>query len=1192
MEVVDIVRGKIARYKILSAGIVILLLATNVSIHTAVGVDKTTKYTVILYDNFDDNIKNTTLWREVFTDGTWEEKSQRVEFELVEKSRYLKEGIESAPLNVTFSSNRGLQVNWTIITSIGSSSWVGTVRLRVIDITGDNWIDAYYWRWRDSLRYKDSVDDKDIVIKNGIPDGIWNNTLIIYGNRYRVIMGGIDSGWINKTIFPEHAQIRIQIFITNAGSTPGLVQRSAFDNIVVSLIEEKTPTSLQVNWTYPSSNFFERWMHYPYEVKLNVSAGALPDGKKNFSFGLDYNFTAYNLLGEEIQPEWELNEKSSCRLLNSSHNQTYIFGTTLNTTIYSNDTEEWNFVISNRWNWIEPWSMKRILNIILSIATSYSGALYYEELQELLSEKDFEEYAETISSFINAVWHLRYNYHGLGNSSSYPGNVDVWVGPVKPSLLVESLIAAHIASKATSSGFTAMISPFVGWGIAAALFAIQGSMWVVSEITYASSVDPDYNFTTLASPENTYPPIEGNLTDGQARNLTLTAFDLLSFAEARKVSYARYLGAVENNSPKWAALQLAATKYYGEKEKNLTENLRMQLEEILKKIPSPTDDDVKAIKDMLASEGLPDSEVEILKYLGYTDQDITDLTDFYLNANTSFYKSPSSILYLLENMSALIETSNNLLPPLTYDKLISTEIEADPHIIDADETPEYIDFYIEFNDPSAVRGVKIDSCKLNDIVDPVYISETPGDYDGDSLPDILVRFNTSDVIPFLAEGTNLLYVSGNATLSSVDDKIFCGIVDIVLQGEPPVTTLEMGNPRYGKWITTGTPLRINATDDLSGVKYLFYTIEKNGKEIEKGVIEDNSDDDCCTDAGKISHEIRPAGEGNYTIACYSMDGAGNMEKRHIFAFCVDDTSPISKITIGQPCYFKDKKIWVSEQTKINISAEDSGCGVSKIVYSVDGDKWVAENDTMVTITLRGECKHKIRWYAVDHLGNTEETHMIVIYVDNKAPETEFLVGEPHLEKPLFVTSHTKFRFNATDSGECSTGVKAKWYRVWNIFSGWSKWKLYRPKISAVDGIEIVHKDGLHYIEFYSEDFVGNIENIHNITCYVDDIPPRSRAYCIYPNYIYIEAEDKDGGELIPAVGGCRIHYRYKVGDENWTEWNISGENETVIIHLTWPDNIVPIDKPIHVEYYAVDALGNKEDLHHDTFTIERSKTNP
>ncbi|RLF42769.1 MAG: hypothetical protein DRN18_01790, partial [Thermoplasmata archaeon] len=505
------------------------------------------------------------------------------------------------------------------------------------------------------------------------------------------------------------------------------------------------PTSLQVNWTYPSSDFFERWMHYPYEVKLNVSAGALPDGERNFTFGLDYNFTAYNLLGEEIQPEWELNENTFCTLSNSSHNQTYNFGTILNTTIISNETKEWSFIISNRWNWIEPWSMKRILNIILSIATAYFGTLYYEELQELLAEKDFEGYAETISDFINAVWHLKYNYHGLGNSSSSPGSVDVWVSPVKPSLLVESLIAAHLASKATSSGFTALISPFVGWGIAAAFFAVQGAMWVVSEITYASSVDPDYNFTVLATPENVYLPIVENLTDNLARNVTMTAFDLLSFAEARKVSYARYLGAIESNSPKWAAIQLAATRYYGEMEKIFTEKLRMQLEGILEMLPSPTDDDVKAIKDMLATEGLPDIEVDILRQLGYTNQDINDLTDFYLDVNTSFYKNPSSILYLLENMTALIETSNNLLPPLLYDELIQTNIDVNPHIIDADNVPEYIDFYIEFDDISAIRGVSINSCKLNDIINPVYISETPGDHDGDSLPDILVRFNASDI---------------------------------------------------------------------------------------------------------------------------------------------------------------------------------------------------------------------------------------------------------------------------------------------------------------------------------------------------------------------------------------------------------------------------------------------------------------
>ena len=122
-------RSRVSWQKLLSICMVVLFVLINVPFTMATGTNKI-RYTTIFYDDFNDNTKNTTLWTEVFTDGTWEERNQRVEFELIERSRYLREGIESIPFNVTFSSDKGLQVNWTIITSIGSNSRVGTVRLR------------------------------------------------------------------------------------------------------------------------------------------------------------------------------------------------------------------------------------------------------------------------------------------------------------------------------------------------------------------------------------------------------------------------------------------------------------------------------------------------------------------------------------------------------------------------------------------------------------------------------------------------------------------------------------------------------------------------------------------------------------------------------------------------------------------------------------------------------------------------------------------------------------------------------------------------------------------------------------------------------------------------------------------------------------------------------------------------------
>jgi len=1194
VEVVGIVRAETARYKILSAGIVtLLLLAINIPVHTVTGTDKTTKYTVIFHDDFDDNIKNTTLWTEVFADGEWEEKNQRVEFELVENDSYLEEGIESIPFNVTFSSEKGLQINWTIITDIGSTSSVGTVRLRVIDNSGNNWIDAQYWRYHHLFRYKDSIDNKYYTLKKNVPEGIWDNSLTIYGDRYRLTMGGIDTGWINKTIFPEYAQIKIQIFITNAGSTHGCIQRSAFDNVTVSLIEEEIPSPIDIKWTYPSSNIFERRMHYPYEVKLNVSAGALPDGEENFTFGLDYNFTPYNLLGEKVQPEWELNENSICILSNSSHSQFYNFGTILDTTITSNETKEWNFIIFNRWNWIEPWNMGRILSIVYSIITSCSGTVY-PELSFYLSANNYAGYASIVSQFINAIWHLKYSYSGLGNSSqSSPGSVDVWINPEKLALLVESIISAELASKFTSLGFSALLAPLVGWNVAASLFIAEAVMWVVSEITYLASVDPDYNFTQLARPEIWYLPIVRNITDPLARNLTLTSFEVLSIAETRKISYSRFLGAVEKGDIKWASIQLAATRYYTQMEKELIQKLQSDFEEITPILPPMSHEVIDEIGEYLETEGLPEIEIDAMKQLGFTNDDLNALLDFYLSVNDTFYLDSMNISHLMENLSSMIDTANYLMPATISDDAIIATIDIEPSIMDANSPTDNICCYVEFNDTLATMGWQLLSAKLNGIVDAVYISDEIGDHDNDGIPDTLVRFNTGDIIPLLDEGGNPIRISGNVSFPSSGEKRYYGIAMLSLKGSPPATQLHIGKPRYLEWVKSSTPIWLNATDDISGVKYTICEIRDTDNKLLRTIfVEDNDELDTNPSSGTISVTFNMGREGIYDVLWYSIDGAGNIEEINTQEIIVDDSPPSTALRIGKPRYMEGIDVWISPQTPIYLNATDGpefGCGVKEIHYSYDGgDTWHTARGNNVAFTIREECQHLLLWYAVDHLGNTEKMHSFIVNVDAFPPSTNLTVGEPHTENPLFVKSLTPFQFISSDTGNCTTGVKAKWYRIWSIYGGWTDWMMFHPLVSITGGIPIVHGEGLHYIEFYSEDFVGNIEDTHNITCYVDDTPPKSRAYCMYPRYIYIEAEDIGRGELMPAVGGCRIHYRYKVGNENWTEWNVS-ENGVVIIHLTWPDNVFPVDKPIHVEYYAVDALGNKEDLHHDTFTIESNK---
>ena len=1074
-------RSRVSWQKLLSICMVVLFVLINVPFTMATGTNKI-RYTTIFYDDFNDNTKNTTLWTEVFTDGTWEERNQRVEFELIERSRYLREGIESIPFNVTFSSDKGLQVNWTIITSIGSNSRVGTVRLRVIDSSGDSWIDAYYWRWRDSFRYRDSVDNKDLIIEDDVPDGIWNNTLIIYGDRYRLIMGEADTGWINKTIFPEHAQVKVQIFITNAGSTPGLVQRSAFDDIVVSLIEEKVPSPIEVKWTYPSSDFFERKMYHPYEIRLNVSSTSLPNGKKNFTFGLDYNFTAYNLLGKEIQPEWELNEKSFCILSNSSYSQIYDFGTILNTTLISNETKEWNFTISNRWNWIEPWSLTRILGIVESI---FSAGLktYLKEMENALAVLDYEGYAEKASSFINGIWHMRYHYKGLGDfSPGSKGYVDVWVEPAKLGLLVESFLSAELASMATAAGFKALLVPF-GWGIAAGLFAVEATSWVLSEISYAASVDPDYNIYSLATPRSFHVPLLEEIPEGTEKELAKNALKLVSIAEARKSAYAKFLGAEELREYKLAAIHHACFKSYTEMIKELLETIKSQLDTLISSLPPLTKDDIDAIKENLSLNGLPQFEREYLRWMGFTDGEIENLTSFYIRVNDSLYLDCFNLSQVMADLinATSITCSLTKAPAGIYIPIVNVA----PQSIDYYSPPSNLYCYVEFPEISDLSTYKLEEIHLNGKIEPSFVSHA-GDHDGNDISDFLVTFNMRDVLSLLVEGDQALYLDGNLSRDG-NSRSFVGSFVLSLIGLPPVTEEKIGFPKYegGRWITSSTKISFHASDDLSNVTATYYRIWYNGS---------------WTRWMLYNGSFNLLGEGMYRIEFFSVDSAGNVENVHNVTHFVDNTPPHTSADIGKPFYKDERGEWITSNTSIYLNSTDypeCACGVKEIYYSYDdGTTWFVVNGSVASFYIPEECAHVVKWYAVDNLGNAEEIHERILNVDNIPPETTLVIeghysgsGTPDDPYRIAITPETRIYLNATDKPECgAVGVRNTYFRIRadGLITKWMSLKELEERgndIKFAIPKSIIDKGGPFYLDYYSDDLLGNREGIKTAAFY-------------------------------------------------------------------------------------------------------------
>lgn len=201
--------------------------------------------TILFEDDFNDNEKDFTKWKEIYSDGIWTESNSRCEF-MVWEPGYggrNKEGIESTEFIVPLSADKPLVVTWDIITNIQSTNWAGKLFLEITD--GINWIWARYHRYQLATHFMDSNDATYTYLSTYKPNGVWSNEIQIFSDRYIVKMAGDSSGEIYDVLFTPDTPLRVRIYIICAGEQPHLYQRSGFDNVIVTDGEHESEPELK-----------------------------------------------------------------------------------------------------------------------------------------------------------------------------------------------------------------------------------------------------------------------------------------------------------------------------------------------------------------------------------------------------------------------------------------------------------------------------------------------------------------------------------------------------------------------------------------------------------------------------------------------------------------------------------------------------------------------------------------------------------------------------------------------------------------------------------------------------------------------------------------------------------------------------------------------------------------------------------
>ncbi|MFA5060693.1 MAG: hypothetical protein WC494_00040 [Candidatus Pacearchaeota archaeon] len=268
-----------------------------------------------------------------------------------------------------------------------------------------------------------------------------------------------------------------------------------------------------------------------------------------------------------------------------------------------------------------------------------------------------------------------------------------------------------------------------------------------------------------------------------------------------------------------------------------------------------------------------------------------------------------------------------------------------------------------------------------------------------------------------------------------------------------------------------------------------------------------------------------------TIVCE--DALGNLVT-DVDTFIVDKTKPTTTLTYGTPYVNKGGVEWINGSTSITLSAVDNlphPSGIKETRYRfglVDDSFCYGTNETEFREGLSGDWNtstpfvpfvipddscHAIEYYSVDNVNKIENVNVKFVFVDNKAPSTNKVLGEPKMlcedgdEKcgpkgqwsAYYVNSSTNITLSCADQNPHPVESEKICYKIEGPGYEQSDW-ICETLNSSKEFTFNYHTDSLHKVEWYCEDGLGNVgetqveyDNVDNVGPYISIVKPEEES---------------------------------------------------------------------------------------------------
>jgi len=310
----------------------------------------------------------------------------------------------------------------------------------------------------------------------------------------------------------------------------------------------------------------------------------------------------------------------------------------------------------------------------------------------------------------------------------------------------------------------------------------------------------------------------------------------------------------------------------------------------------------------------------------------------------------------------------------------------------------------------------------------------------------------------------------------------------------------------------------------------------------------------------------PGTEGNkYTFFVLARDVAGNIQDppgpEKMITTRIDGTMPATTF-ISEPAPYGQAPTYIRQTAFISLVGTDNFAGVNATYYIIDTRSRVQYVKPFREMQVGS---HNITYWSVDEAGNEEARKVTWFWVDSETPTTTLLLVGPNwtTETRVYISAQTLVGFTAVDK---ASGVNRT---VYNVDEGGDV---------VYSGPFKLPKSGLHNIRFYSVDNVGLQDPDKNASVILDIWNPSSVALVesrVSSKDIVVELR---GSDLESGLAG--VYYRVVKKGEPGMNF-VKG---TLVTIQAAADH--SLDGPYTLEYYAVDNVGNREEVRKLELTID------